>query len=146
MLTEQEEREKASFFALIRADPTNNDTRLVFADWCEEHGDMELAGMLRGGSEAWLRAFTEKFRTHLQKKAAKYGDPIEEWGCPPTYEQVMEAAIQFLDPEQFGLHLNFDTPDFVWDDLPEFWKHIEVMTGRSLPDELREKRFISCGC
>jgi len=36
-----------AFAALMRADPFNEVSRLIYADWVEEHGDMERAKLLR---------------------------------------------------------------------------------------------------
>jgi uncharacterized protein (TIGR02996 family) len=146
-MTDHENHERSAFFALIRADPTNNDTRLVFADWCEEHGDMELAGMLRGGSEAWLRAFVAKFRRHLEEQAGNQGlADIHKWGQPPTYESVMKEATDFLERKSEGLVVNFHTTQWMYDDFPEFWKHFEVLTGRALPADLDSEGLIYCIC
>lgn len=151
------EAQKEAFFAMIRQDPKNNDNRLVFADWAEEHGEDELAADLRGGSEKWLRDWANKFREHLDEKYARYDEeyPEEaphsnlEWDRTPTYEQIMKAATNCLDgkSDRYGdyLCLNFDTPDFVWDDMGEFWRHYKVMMGRA-PENKEDSHFIRCAC
>jgi uncharacterized protein (TIGR02996 family) len=138
-MTEHELKEKAAFFAMIRADPGNNDTRLVFADWCEEHGELELAGMLRGASETWLREYAHKFKA----EASYYDD--EDYGYELSYDDLIKAAHAYLDHGDYR-GLGFMTPDHVWADRIEFWKHFEVMTGRAVPDDQKEATFFSCAC
>jgi uncharacterized protein (TIGR02996 family) len=112
-MTDHEKHEKAAFFALIRADPTNNDTRLVFADWCEEHGDMELAGMLRGGSRAWI-----------EEVAAHIGITYEElMGHAAAW--VKDGKDVMLDDGQFG----FSATNVFYEVESDFWKHYAIMEG-----------------
>jgi uncharacterized protein (TIGR02996 family) len=165
-MSDQANPEKAAFFAMIRADPKNNDTRLVFADWCEEHGDPELAAMLRGGSEKWLRDFAA--RINYRETYGRYRNPEEPDTDPTTdhdseqyeyvrvsYEELIEAADRALDggnnedDDEFGnaLYLNFDIPDFVYQQGPEFWRHFAVMTGRVVPDGQADIiTFFRCAC
>ena len=39
--------ERAGFVAALRANPDDEATRLIFADWLEEHGDAALAAFVR---------------------------------------------------------------------------------------------------
>jgi hypothetical protein len=76
-------------------------------------------------SEAWLRAF------------------VDASDCP-GYEAVMAAAVGD-GAEQWNteyLHFNSDAHGEI---PPEFWDHVEVVTGRTIPQNGRAK-FFSCGC
>lgn len=143
-MTDKElESNKAAFFAMIRQDPTNNDTRLVFADWCEENGLDELAGMLRGGSEKWLSEFAAEFYDEY------YPDDDENDERQVRYEfgidGLLQAAHNYLDTgDDYGL--GFQTPDRVFTDRFEFWKHFEVMTGRKPPEDQKGDTFFRCAC
>jgi uncharacterized protein (TIGR02996 family) len=140
-MTEHEEHEKAAFFAMIRADPKNNDTRLVFADWCEEHGETELAAMLRGGSEIWLRNFAEELNH------ANAEDPPSPWYDPPgdlTYENLLKAVHAYLDTGK-KVSLGMSASNVQWKHEKEFWNHFKVMTGRAVSDSEEEAAF-ACHC
>lgn len=131
MTAQEREHTKASFFAMIRADPTNNDNRLIFADWCEENGEAELAGMLRGGSEKWLRDCAEQ--------------------CDISYRRLMDGAESYVSsqgdrwPEYLHMGYNESYKDVDFGTDSEFWKHYEVMTGINVDKEHRGS-FFSCAC
>lgn len=42
------------FVKMIRQNPDDEDTRLVFADWCDENGEQETAAQLRAGKTPFL--------------------------------------------------------------------------------------------
>jgi hypothetical protein len=78
-------------------------------------------------SEAWLRHF------------------IANADCP-GYERVIAAALE--DDRDSGDHkwddyLHFDGSDAQGEIPPEFWDHVEVVTGQKITN--RPGRF-SCGC
>jgi uncharacterized protein (TIGR02996 family) len=141
-MSEFDMKERAAFFAMIRADPGNNDTRLVFADWCEEHGDMELAQMLRGGSERWLRNFADELSRANAHDAESY--TREQPGDLP-YDELMKAVHAYLDTGE-PLDLGMAASNLAWDETEEFWKHFEVMTGRAASSDQKEATFFSCSC
>jgi uncharacterized protein (TIGR02996 family) len=144
MTDEDIARERAAFMAMIRADPANEDNRLVFSDWCETVGLAELAEMLRGGSRQYLENFAARI------------NPNEAYDLPPgerkehythvSFEELMDAAAAVLDGDKDAdtIFLGFDTPDFVTEQ-DEFWKHFEVMTGRARTDEDQRLHF-RCAC
>jgi uncharacterized protein (TIGR02996 family) len=47
-------QQREQFEALIRADPDNEHTRIVFADWLEERGETELSVALRHGQVPFM--------------------------------------------------------------------------------------------
>lgn len=73
-------------------------------------------------SELWLRVFCE---TH---------------DCPP-YEEVLAKAVDndSWDPES----LHFDGHDAHGDIPPEFWQHVEIVTGLRFEDP---PKYFSCAC
>lgn len=75
-------------------------------------------------SERWLRAF------------------IANADCP-DYETVIAAAINNRSWSKEYLH--FDDIDAHGDIPPEFWDHIEVVTGKRIAQEDRATYF-SCSC
>jgi uncharacterized protein (TIGR02996 family) len=108
------EHTKASFFAMIRAGPNNENNRLIFADWCEEHGLGDLAAKLRGGSRAWLEDFARQIDisyTELLGHATSF-----------TKDQTHDVLI---DHEDQG----FGAKNLFWTNEEKFWEHFAVMTG-----------------
>jgi hypothetical protein len=86
----------------------------------------------RAASEAWLRDF------------------IQGADCPSSYERVVAAAVKLEDGGGWGDRnegewLFFDGSDAHGDIPPEFWRHIEVVTGHHIPDTHRATYF-SCSC
>ena len=68
--------EKDAFIRMIRENPDDEDARLVFADWCEEHGDLDLATKLRAGKgpfltptiadvTKWMTMHKDRRRSHI---------------------------------------------------------------------------------
>ncbi len=128
-MSDFDNNEKAAFFAMIRADPGNDNTRLVFADWCEEHGEVELAADQRGGSESWLRTFAAEWK---------------------PYESEAEAYRHLLEDAKEGF-FSAHGRDLVKGELDAreeelFFRHLQIMTGQSFDKEHREKFGWSCSC
>lgn len=78
---------REAFIGAIEADPTDENARLVFADWCEEQGEIELAKELRGGSFKMLRPCMD---TTLETLADDYdwGEVFGEKSCGNTTDQT----------------------------------------------------------
>lgn len=96
-------------------------THPAFAD------EPEVAGMApkvhvdkRATSEAWLRNF------------------VQHADCP-DYETVIAAAVNNDD----GEYLHFDGRDAHGEIPPEFWDHVETVTGRKPP---YRATYFSCSC
>lgn len=77
-------------------------------------------------SEQWLRAF------------------VARSDCP-SYEAVIAAAIGEGARTWSDEYLHFDGSDAHGDIPPEFWDHVEVVTGRKIPQDKRPAYF-SCSC
>lgn len=80
-------------------------------------------------SERWLREF------------------INGADCP-SYEAVIATAIGEIgskDQWDPGEYLHFNGQDAHGEIPPEFWDHVEIVTGRAIPKDKRAARF-SCGC
>jgi hypothetical protein len=79
----------------------------------------------RDASEAWLRDFCDRS------------------DCP-GYEAVIAKAIDNSDAWD-SAYLHFNGSDAHGEIPPEFWDHVEVVTGRSIPRGERAE-FFSCSC
>lgn len=76
----------------------------------------------REASEAWLRDF------------------VSRSDCP-SYEEVLGAALSNRD----GEYLFFRDQDAHGEIPPEFWEHVESVTGQTIPSDRRASWF-SCSC
>lgn len=131
------EATKASFFACIAANRHDDVSRLVFADWCDENEEYELAEMLRGGSRKWLEGFIDKYYSH---RYIRFGYK------PITVEElVTEASCSngYFISVGTDLHSAGEL-DAGEEDL--FWKHIRVMTGIECSEKHRSDFVWSCTC
>ena len=79
----------------------------------------------RDASERWLRDF------------------VARSDCPP-YEVLIAKAIDNRDSWS-SEYLHFSGRDAHGEIEPEFWKHVEVVTGVKIPHEQRAAYF-SCSC
>lgn len=130
------ESDRDAFMAAIAANPLDDGLRAIFADWLEEHGEDAEAEkqrkwpQTREESKVWLRNFAEEVGV--------------------AYRILMEAADNWLeaviDGDRWGAYhtLPYDTPDCVYRDRKEFWKHYEIVTGKKVEDY--EATFFSCAC
>ena len=91
----------------------------------------------KASSERWLRDF------------------VENSDCP-DYDTLIAAAtgkhVENVDPKYYscayvndGEYLHFDGRDAHSEIPPEFWDHVEIVTGVEIPKANRAKHF-SCSC
>lgn len=139
-MTDEQNATRASFIAMIRQNPNDKATRLVFADWCEEHGDNDMATMLRQGPKRWLRNFVKKHR----------GD----------YDRFINAVTngQVFCFGQDIVHLKYDANDeierdekgdAIWDyrtETPQFWLAVELVTGVRKEQFEQGGGYFRCAC
>lgn len=88
-----------------------------------EHG-ITPARDSKAASEDWLREF------------------VSRSDCP-SYEEVIAAAINNRSWDKDYLH--FDGNDAHGEIPPEFWHHVEVVTGKTIPAE-DQASYFSCAC
>lgn len=88
-------------------------------------GETEVAPQpSKAASEAWLRNF------------------INGADCP-GYEEVIAKAVN--NDSWSDEYLHFDGSDAHGEIPPEFWDHVEIVTGRKIPGDKRAS-FFSCSC
>lgn len=85
--------------------------------------DVESPLRKKAESEAWLRDFAGNSN------------------CPP-YEELVALAV---GDSVSGEYLHVDGTDAHGEIPPEFWDHVEAVSGRQIPREGRAKYF-SCSC
>lgn len=86
---------------------------------------LDATGSNKTESEAWLRNF------------------IDSANCP-GYEEVIAAAVNNGDSWD-SQYLHFNGSDAHGEIPPEFWRHVEIVTGRTIPHSARASYF-SCSC
>lgn len=87
-------------------------------------GDVVMVARSRESSEAWLRRF------------------CDEASCP-GYEQVIAKAVE--NDSWSSEYLHFQGQDAHGEIPPEFYDHLEVVTGIKVPESERATYF-SCSC
>ncbi len=152
--------EREAFVAAIKKDPYDQTTRLVFADWLEEHGEDDESLFQRNWtpeyqrSENYLRGYAARINykeaygpylrddDEISEAEKKAGD---DYHTVVTYEQLLEGAAEYLEGAESSIYLNFDTPDFIYEERTEFWKHFMIVTGREV-EIGQQGMFFRCAC
>lgn len=82
----------------------------------------------------------QAFGTNSRKWMQSYADEVGE-----SVETVLEAGKDYLASGN-DYCLSQDTPDRVYSDREEFWKHFEILTGIKVPGGNKEDTFFRCSC
>lgn len=123
----QEAKEYKTFIEAIAKDPRNMATRLVFADWLDDHDEPEEADAQRQFSvekydaEMWLRQFC------LQHDA--------------KYETLIKIVSKPYGEYCFGTDYG---PEAARNDY--FWEAVEIVLGKLFNEEHRESMGFRCAC
>ncbi len=136
--------ENQAFLAAIAADPYDQVTRLVYADWLDEHDAPEAAD--------WQRTWTperQRAEEWLKEFAAMHDIP---------YQEFLDAGTIYLD-EGVELDVSMDASnamyDYNHDDdveldgevfLDKYWRCWELVTGRKLGERERPPDPFNCAC
>jgi uncharacterized protein (TIGR02996 family) len=124
--------------AFLKALAENEDdttTRLVYADWLDDHGQHEEADRQRRWPAAreWLVRFC--------KENSGYQEI--------TYEELIEFGREVVK-EESSLERTYVDNEVMWhalrDNSQEFWKNWSVVTGVPLPPGLGDKGFHRWQC
>jgi uncharacterized protein (TIGR02996 family) len=132
MLTKEEQDRQRNFLELLKNDPCNLVTHLVYADWLEERGLDDYALLQKN----WTQAAYEEAQDYLLEYA---GD------CNITVETLLAGARNYLEHDR-SLIIGTQTPDIAYEDQEEFWRHFMTITGIPVPETKRQDNFIGCAC
>jgi len=133
--------DEESFRRSIQADPEDDATRRVFADWLDERDRSEEAAAQRDWKESvgWLREFVAE-------------DGI---GDGDEYEYTFAEFLDYIKEQVKGgaTQINFGPAEGIMYTLEEddqarrdFWRHFGVATGFVVPEDDQGKHTYSCAC
>jgi uncharacterized protein (TIGR02996 family) len=124
-----------AFLKALAADPDDAATRLVYADWLDEHGEHEEADRQR----RWPAA--KEWLVRCCKEHSRY----EDLTCEALLEFGHKIASQASSSERVYFH---SWP--VWQALQgnsqEFWKNWSIVTGTPPPPGSETKDFHHWEC
>lgn len=145
--------------AFIEALTTNEDdveTRMIYADWLEEHGLYDEAERQRKwpAAKAWMIEFCAE--NDESQEDSEYADEI----YPMGYEVLLDAAKRAAtdtpneDDMRWGrgdglcilCYNNQGMCDALQDNRREFWRNFAVLTGIAVPDEQADESWFRCAC
>jgi uncharacterized protein (TIGR02996 family) len=137
--------ERNAFLKALAENEDDTVTRLVYADWLDDHGEHEEADRQRKWPSAkeWLVQFC---RDH--NPAPDDEDPYER---VIPYEELLELgwqAVAGADEERFGFHCgnNETMCNALRDNRREFWENWSVVTGIPVSPDVEDKGYFSCAC
>ncbi len=61
-----------------------------------------------------------------------------------SYEELLEAADSYIRTGDYHVCQGFDTPNIVYQESTNFWKHYQTVTGKVLPEDMG--MFFTCSC
>lgn len=101
---------KRAFVQAMRANPKDDNARLVFADWCDEHGDPQLAARLRVGPVKFIAPRTLRRKLQKKFKRRKYRRvKCPERLCGGTMQERVVVDLNGIPHyyQQCSMHLGF---------------------------------------
>jgi uncharacterized protein (TIGR02996 family) len=133
--------ERGAFLKLLAENEDDATTRLVYADWLDDHGEHEEADRQRKwpAAKEWLVRFFA---------ANDGGDYLGELN---SYEQLIELgreAVEEVNEHGFGFDCgsNESLCDALRANAREFWKNWSIITGIPLPADPETKSYFGCSC
>jgi uncharacterized protein (TIGR02996 family) len=136
--------ERDAFLAALAANEDDVTTRLVYADWLDEHGEHEEADRQRKwpAAKEWLVAFAKRFNhddppdmEHTDRAPNNYRELIEIGYFPVIYRTLIEIGHLGLANGYVDCGNNDSLCDALREDDREFWKYWSIVTGVPVPDE-----------
>lgn len=135
--------QRKAFLKALDSNEDDTSTRMVYADWLDEHGEHEEADRQRKwpAAKAWFVRFCE------QHNSDEYGP--EEWAI--QYQDLIELgkeAVKDADGDRFGFSCgNNMTMSYALNQhTHEFWKNWSIITGIHLAADAESKCYFSCAC
>jgi uncharacterized protein (TIGR02996 family) len=140
--------DRSVFLNMLAQDEDDMPTRMIYADWLEEHGEYEEADRQRQwpAAKAWL--------VHLCQVVNTTNSMIAEnpsWQETfVSYEQILNLGRQAIHEVeakgefQIACAYNFRMSDALNASGRVFWKNWSVVTGIPLPPDMEAKGRFEC--
>jgi len=130
-------KEEDGFIKALEENEDDTATRLVYADWLDEHGEHEEADRQRKwpAAKAWLREF-----------CGEEDDDADAYYI--GVNALIEEARQALEDGSLTVECgaNQDMCDRLREDCREFWQKVAIVTGLPLPEGYAENSRFGCAC
>ena len=123
--------ERQAFIDHLRDHPLDRDTRNIYADWLSDHGMDDESQAQR----EWDR------RRHDAEEFLGYFAAA----CDMSLDELLQAADEAANGEEWGVTLPFDTPDIVYAENDRFWECYRIYRDAQV-EARRQRPFISCSC
>lgn len=141
--------QRESFLEELKANPYDEATHRAYADWLDENGmddesliHREWSAGAQRESEEWLKDFTRR----INDAGSRYEDYQFYGNNVITYEQVLETARKTLEGDYSGFCIPFDTPEFIYEDNGEFWRHVAMVLWITIPEDKEPMTPFRCAC
>jgi uncharacterized protein (TIGR02996 family) len=130
--------DRDKFLAALAKNEDDVTTRLVYADWLNEHGEHEEADRQRKwpAAKEWLVKFWE-WATAYRRRETEYDEP-----------EFIDSFQAMMEQARASAERNFDYMDCVnseslccilHENYLEFWKNACVYLGYALPPDIEER-------
>lgn len=134
------------FLAALAKDEDDADTRMAYADWLEERGEVEEADRQRKwpAAKAWILEFHRTEGYHRNRY-----DDEEDDERYTSFDELMERArIAAVVDKDYSFSLGRDEGlcDGLRQHKVKFWECWSTVTGISVDAEKAEDGWFSCGC
>jgi uncharacterized protein (TIGR02996 family) len=136
--------ERKAFLELLAQNEDDTTTRLVYADWLDDHGEHEEADRQRKwpAAKEWLVRFCEAHNPR---------DDDEVWII--SYEMLLELGQEAVERERadgeeilFRCSNNITMCHALGSNSREFWRNWSIVTGIPVSQDVADKSDFSCAC
>lgn len=161
--------QQVAFLKALQANEDDTTTRLIYADWLDEHDMPEEAARQRQWpySKQWLVEFAKKcgstcvnydtvtdayYKRYQQwrregevrgEEPPDYPEPDEQWR-EITYQDVVQAGATYLSHEDYFTQKGSESARDQF--TPDYWHHWAIVTGFQVPEKKRYNNPFSCSC
>ncbi len=149
--------ERDAFEVLLKDNPQDWTTRLIYADWLEEHGFDDEAQRQREFKAAW--EWMENLAAEGGVSVTNYGMEDEsgeleiEQEEPITMDILISAGHEYMDSEGHAYFVQMGSETLrnlvSGEEADKYWRYWSVITGRQeppVPEKWRREGPFSCNC
>ena len=146
--------ERNAFLKTLAENEDDTTTRLVFADWLDEHGEHEEADRHRKwpAAKEWLVRFCRE-NNPSDPTDPTDDEPTDEWVI--SYADLLDLGRRAItstgrskSKREYVISCgnNIGMSDALGENCREFWTNWSIVTGIPLPPDIEEKSYFSCAC